>query len=225
MTDTKTILLIGGTGKGKSALANVLINKNDSFEEVFEENSGSVSKTKEFKFEKFADDYQIVDTPGIGDTGLSESKVLDIITEAIYYSAKDGISQIFFVIDGPFNEYDMFIYNLLKRAIFDKEVSNYITIIRTRFDKFRDEKECEEDINELLTGENKEVANIIKSCQRRVVHVDIPSLAICDSKEEKEVNLKRRIRSREKIMGHLTERGKDDVYKPSEIKKYYSFSK
>src|SRR5437764_244039 len=39
------------------------------------------------------------DTPGIGDTKLSQQEILDIIAEAVYL-AKDGVSQILFVTNG-----------------------------------------------------------------------------------------------------------------------------
>ena len=42
----RNVLLIGRTGNGKSTLANVLINKNDNFEEVFKESGRGASKTR-----------------------------------------------------------------------------------------------------------------------------------------------------------------------------------
>src|ERR1051325_4451564 len=68
------IFLIGRTGNGKSTLANVLINKNDSFEEVFKESARGISKTKDFQtseFELEGTKYRVVDTIGVGDTKLS----------------------------------------------------------------------------------------------------------------------------------------------------------
>lgn len=140
MTDIKTILLIGRSGRGKSTLANVITDTND-----FKESSGSVSETKKVQFEKFEDtdnkiNYAIIDTPGIGDTKMSDDEVLNIIAEAIYLG-KDGISQVFFVNDGRFDQYEMATYDLLRTILFDKNVTNHTTIVRTRFEKFRKEKE------------------------------------------------------------------------------------
>src|SRR5689334_21649615 len=87
ITETKTILLIGGSRKGKSALANVLLNKNGNLEEVFKESFGSVSETKKIQFEKFEENntnYLVINTPSIGDTQMSDKEKLDIISEIDY---------------------------------------------------------------------------------------------------------------------------------------------
>src|SRR5256885_1558807 len=104
MTNPKTILLIGRSGRGKSTLANVVTDTNN-----FKESSGSISETKEIQlggFEENSIDYQVIDTPGIGDTKMSDSEVLDIIAKAVYL-ARDGVSQVFFTTDGRFDEFEM----------------------------------------------------------------------------------------------------------------------
>src|SRR5688572_13233378 len=105
MNETKIVLLIGRSGRGKSALANVATSTNK-----FKESSGSASETRKIQLEEFKDDknninYQIVDTPGIGDTKLKDGEVLDIIAEAVYL-ARGGISQVFFVTNGRFDQHE-----------------------------------------------------------------------------------------------------------------------
>src|SRR6266513_53785 len=134
MTDIKTILLIGRSGRGKSTLANVVADTSE-----FKESGSSVSETKKIQLGNFEENnlnYQIIDTPGIGDTKMSDNDVLDIIAEAIY-RAKDGVSQVFFVIDGRFDQYEMATYNILRKVIFDDNVTKHTTITRTRFKSFK----------------------------------------------------------------------------------------
>ncbi|CAI2187248.1 8620_t:CDS:1 [Funneliformis geosporum] len=271
MTETKTILLIGRSGRGKSTLANVITNTNN-----FKESSGSVSETKKNQFEKFEDvsnkiNYAIIDTPGIGDTKMSDSEVLDIIAEAVYL-AKDGISQVFFVNDGRFDQHEMATYDLLRTIIFDENITKHTTIVRTRFADFKKSKKCQADIdlmakeaqakktelekniadkeggikslspgseqyqkmlNELekakkeLTATN--LAEIIESCQGRIVYVDNPSIIIdaADNEDENKkkrreklmnLNEKARNKSREILLEHLSKVSQGEPYNPANLK-------
>src|SRR5207248_10800057 len=103
MNDIEVMLLIGRTGKGKSALANVISNTNK-----FKESMSSVSETRDVQSERFEENgiiYCIIDTPGIGDARLTSNQVLDIIAEAVYL-AKDGVCRVFFVTNGRFDQYE-----------------------------------------------------------------------------------------------------------------------
>jgi len=160
MTETKTILLIGRSGRGKSTLANVILNKNNNFEEIFKESSKSVSEIKRIQSEEFEHElknekeetkkvtYHLIDTPGIGDTKMSDNEVLDIIAEAVYL-AKDGLSQVLFVVDGRFDQYEMATYNILRTVIFDEDITKHTTVARTNFADFRSKGKCQEDIESM----------------------------------------------------------------------------
>jgi len=231
----RVIFLIGSTGKGKSTLANVLVNEVrdgqfKNFREIFKESGASVSGTREIQKEEFIEEninYAIIDTVGIGDTKLKREEILDKIAEAVYL-AREGISQILFVINGRLEQYEMANYDLLRTIIFDDKVVNHTTITRTRFEDFTKSEKCQEDID-LMIEEGGKLAEIINSCQKKVIHVDNPSLNLVPAKNESEdrkrkredriaKRKKARSASRELLLKHLRENCRM-TYKPPKLEK------
>src|SRR5687767_8034938 len=93
MIDTKNILIIGRTGNGKSALGNLLINKERNleemgkFEEFFKESDSSVSETQKIQSREIEieeTNYRIIDTIGIGNTKLTDEEIASKIFKACY---------------------------------------------------------------------------------------------------------------------------------------------
>jgi septin family protein len=198
---TRNILIIGRTGNGKSALANVITNS-----DKFKEGEFGSSKTKINQVESFCEvinenniTFRIIDTIGIGDTNLSIERVLESIADAAH-KVKDGLHQILFVCPGRFTDVEKEVYNLLRKVMFDKEITNYTTIVRTRFPNFRKLEKCLED-RELMMKENKEMAEIIRQLPR-MIHVDNPTLNVEDE-DEIALNTKKRKLSREQLMRQL----------------------
>ena len=209
---TKNILLIGRSGNGKSTLANVLTNTND-----FKESIGSTSETRIIQSQEFNildTKYLVIDTPGIGDTKLPQEQVLDIIAEAVYL-AREGVSQVLFVSKTRFDQYEMATYNILREVIFDAEITKHTTLIRSHFSEFAEKEDCQEDLEKML--EQDDLKEIIESCQKRVIHVDNPSVATNLADEKRTINQKQRIASHKKILAHLTNRCIVD-YQPSQLK-------
>jgi predicted GTPase len=233
ITGNKTIILIGSTGSGKSTLANVISGTNK-----FVENSTSTSVTREVQKEEFIEsgiNYIAIDTVGIGDTKLSSNEVLDKIAEAVYL-ARDGISQIFFLIDGRFDQKEIANYNLLKSIIFDDSVVSHTTVIRTNFPNFEKVNDCEEDKKSLLSQTDqsdpiKKLSEIISFCNG-IIHVDNPSLNLVPAKNESEDRKRKREekiadrktarrKSREILLNHLQQicQGQKSPYKPAKLEK------
>jgi GTP-binding protein EngB required for normal cell division len=258
MTNNKNILLIGRSGRGKSTLANVLTNTSN-----FTESSGSTSETRVIQYQNFANNNtncQVIDTPGIGDTKLPQEQVLDIIAQAVYL-AREGVSQVLFVTNGRFDQFEMATYNVLREVIFDAEVTKHTTIVRTNFPEFRDQEETQKDIQamtqeaheeaaklnkKLATKEQEQaelqetsqeysniaeeiakiqqelkatnLAEIIQSCQGRVVHVDNPSLALKGNRKAEIIKrTKKRYQSQEILLTHLNQNCQESLYQPSKL--------
>ncbi|KLL04516.1 MAG: hypothetical protein MRERV_20c045 [Mycoplasmataceae bacterium RV_VA103A] len=217
------ILIIGITGNGKSALANLLANT-----DKFGESSFSVSETKNFEksdiFEWQGKQYQVIDNIGFGDsTHISKEDILLKIGEGIH-SAEEGINQVLFVFGGRFAPEQVEAFNTFKKFVSESRVTEFTTLVRTKFSKFRDEKACEKDKVSLLSEENKDLREIIKSCNG-FIHIDnqkVPEVNEDDSDNEMEIEkaTEKRGKSREKVLNYLVEncqknyklKGWDSIY-------------
>lgn len=184
----RSIILIGRTGNGKSTLANVLTGTNK-----FGKGKYSTSQTTEKQIEEFTAEngmkYRVIDTVGIGDTKLSTEDVLKGIRE-VAYKDNYNLNQILFVFEGKFEDKEIEAFNLLKNNIFNEDITKYITLVRTKFDHYEDERECETEIEKLK--DSKKLEKIINSCNK-LIHVNNPPV-----NGQKERNI-----SRKKILNHL----------------------
>jgi len=210
MTDKKIILLIGKTGNGKSTLANVISGKNELREGEF-----GVSETKDIQpvdFEVYGDKYRLIDTIGIGDTELSLREVLYKLAK-MSNLVKNGLNQVLFVTSGRFTEEERSTYNLLRKFIFDEGIVKYTTIVRTNFPNFNNGGKCQEDIQKMIAN-GGELAEVIHSCQERIIHVNNPPLNLEDE-DEVAFNQKKRERSRTVLLAHLVKC--EDIYKPENL--------
>ncbi|GBB90033.1 hypothetical protein RclHR1_01690018 [Rhizophagus clarus] len=208
----RNILLVGKTGNGKSALANVLVDSEQA--ETFKESDRNFSETKQAKSETFEVSYggekityQVIDTVGLCDTDMDEENVFLKLSEAIKL-LNGEINQIFFVMDGRFSKEEEGVYNMFKNIIFfgqDCDISKYTTVIRTNFEDFEDRDECEIDRKIL---EKKIPDNI------HIIYVNNPPLKGNETKIK--FNKKTRKASKEILMRHLLDYCRKN-YRPSSI--------
>ncbi|RHZ36506.1 GTPase [endosymbiont GvMRE of Glomus versiforme] len=210
--DTRNILVIGITGNGKSALANVLTDT-----EQFAENASSTSVTKNFQssnvFEYQGKNYRIIDNIGFGDTNnISDKDVLFKIGEGIN-SAKEGVNQVLFVFKGRFAPEQVAAFKMFKDFISEVGITKFTTLVRTNFENFQSQESCREDHNDLLS-QSQELKEIISSCNS-VLHVDNPAIPVIKDKDKGKVrerkeqriieNKKSREASKEIVLSHLAE--------------------
>jgi predicted GTPase len=202
----RNILIIGRTGTGKSTLGNVLINKNGNFEEMFRENSESVSeiniKQATFEVPISTDDdsekirYRIIDTVGIENSRLTPYGVLSKLAEVAEQIKAEGLNHIFLVTEGKFTKEEIKVYDLLSSVIFNRDALKYTTVVRTRFPKFKESEKCQRD-RETLRRENPDLAHILNNVN--IIYVNNPSL----QGEQIEINKKTREASRDNLINHL----------------------
>lgn len=188
MAEIRNILLIGRTGSG------ILSGTND-----FKESTSSISTTKKIEkafFEYQGIKYKVIDTVGIGDTGLATQEVLHRIADS-YHEVKGGVNQILFVIKGKITEEELKTYRLLKLVVFDENISNHTTIVRTDFADFEDNDRCEED-RKKMSEENSQIGELV-NLVNGVIHVDNPPLKGRSATTNKEI----REESRKKILNYL----------------------
>ncbi|CAG8616204.1 10336_t:CDS:1 [Cetraspora pellucida] len=206
------ILIIGITGNGKSALASLLANNNE-----FKESGGGISKTDRFQvskepFEWKGKQYRLVDNIGFGDTGnISEEEIFLEIGEGIH-AAKEGINQILFVFKGRFGPEQVEAFKKFKTFISESGITKFTTLVRTKFEEFRDPKKCEEDRQSLLSEDNKDLREIIDSCNG-IIYINNPPIPEidedeADSDDEKEINeiTRKKEVSRKIVLDHLAEK-------------------
>ena len=135
----------------------------------FGESGLGISATKEFQksdiFEWKDKKYRVIDNIGFGDTNdnIFEEEILLKIGEGIY-SAKEGLNQVLFVFKGRFSPEQVETFNRFKKFISESKITKFTTLVRTNFPSFRDEETCKKDEEDLLSEENKDLRETIKSC-------------------------------------------------------------
>ncbi|PKC02007.1 hypothetical protein RhiirA5_402574 [Rhizophagus irregularis] len=176
---TKNLIIIGRTGSGKSTLSNVLTGSED-----FEESDCSNSVTMNFQkkgFEWNGKSFNVVDNVGFYNTHLSVNEVWHKIARSFCSTMSEGISQILLVIDDSrFSAAEVDKTFGLLNSIFENDILDYVTIVRTKFSNFKSKKECDA---------GKKLRNEMMNPRRDIVYVNNPptNIQITDEEDEEVV--------------------------------------
>ncbi|CAG8693223.1 5025_t:CDS:1, partial [Ambispora gerdemannii] len=122
--------------------------------------------------------------------------------------AKDGLYQILFVTNGKLTQDEVDIYNYLRTIIFDEGVSQYTTLVRTRFPNFQEKETLYDDLKRMIK-ESNELVELLRSC-RDFIYVNNPSLKEVNNNIE--IFEETRNASRKELMKALSSCG-EETYK------------
>ncbi|XP_065198147.1 uncharacterized protein LOC135829685 [Sycon ciliatum] len=189
----RVVVIIGRTGAGKSAMANVLAGK----ENLFHESSAGMTEPSETPTELVAVHFggtryvlKIVDTIGIGDKKLKPVEVLNQLAH-IASKCTGGINQVLFVIQSRFTKEEE---DALRSAMFQGEVIQYTSIICTKCVEYEDPAE-EIRLKKYL----QEISPVMASVKKFLL-VDNPPTT---RKITRETAMDDRLQSRKRVLGHL----------------------
>eukprot|EP00117_Sycon_ciliatum_P012428 scpid67047/ scgid13502/ len=162
----RIVLIIGGHGSGKSALANVIAGKEDLFGEQYSRSASALTKTEARTVAiKFGDEryvLKIIEFPVLEDALLRQdhTTISGHIGDVTYHCA-GTIHQLLLVTRGRFDKRDSDEFDLLKRALFSENVVlEHTTVIQTGFSEFRNERATKEALQLLRSLSECLVGNI-----------------------------------------------------------------
>ncbi|CAB4444957.1 unnamed protein product [Rhizophagus irregularis] len=198
----ENLLIIGFTNSGKSALANVICSVNR-----FDENERTVRNSRDFQEHDInlnGTIYHVVDIR----VKLIEEEILCKIGQVIY-SMPEGISQILFVVDQRLTAEEIEILSKIEEEILKVKIDKHTTIVRTKFNDFKNRDECKKDEEDLRSLNKKIFKKLFNKPRMYIVHVDNPPIHIFvgDSDDDGVIkeNSIRREQSRTILLEHLKE--------------------
>ena len=209
----RTVVLIGRTDGGKSSCANVIAGICDLEQRpLFAQSSASTSDTKRIDAQTVTVDWRgqdyslkIVDTIGIGDTELPHDEVLKSLA-LVCHECREGINALFFVVKGRFTDEDANTWDLVWKVIFDSQIIEHTTLIRSQFEDFLNPQKVANDVAKL---KQDRPGRRVEQSMRKIIHVDNPSLSYgATAKYARE-------QSRKSLMDEIVLA--DRVYKPARL--------
>ncbi|XP_070200675.1 GTPase IMAP family member 9-like [Littorina saxatilis] len=157
-------IMLGRTGSGKSSTANTIFGQ-----EVFPATLSFSSVTTECQLQTISKDgvsLQILDCPGLFDTGMTNEEVSGLVMKAVS-TLDDGPDAVLYVIKiGKYTEEEFSVFNMLK-ALLDENVTRYLVIVFTHGDVIKGG-----DFDVILRRTPPTLQQVIEECGSRYVVFD-----------------------------------------------------
>lgn len=202
---SKTYILVGLTGSGKSTTGNCIFNRSGNLDAIqdtpFPTSDSSSSCTKSFAIAR-NNTLSIIDTIGFGDPTLDKTKSLDEFRNALSHVSFKVDCVLFVVRKGKFSqEVVEFFATVQEKILKNKCVKNSILLVT----------DCETGWIEAEEKSNEYVNKVLKNCNKLYYEFSLRFDRGDDTHQDKISNLKKRETSIQKLVQFLDEKSFEKI--------------